>query len=180
MAVLKRLAPLLIAPLAWGAAPVPTEYEVKAAFLYNFGRFVEWPAAEAADTPAREPFVIGVLGEDQFDGLLERMLRGKTVRDRPVVVKHFARVTDLDGTDVLFVAPSQQARLEAALAAAAAKRPRTLTVGEGDDFTRRGGMIAFVVRDRKVRFEVNLAEAERSGLKISSELLKLAVLVRGD
>ena len=156
-------------------APSPTEYEVKAAFLYNFARFVEWPAAALHDPGA--PFVIAILGRDPFGPILDETVAGKTVAGRPIEVHRVPRVDDARDAQIVFVSPSERANVEAILKAL--ERPGVLTVGDTDGFAQRGGAINFVLQARKVRFEINPAAAEQAGLKMSSQLLKLATLVAG-
>jgi hypothetical protein len=165
------LVALLLAPARAaepGAPPVPpTEYEVKAAFLFNFAKFIEWPAATA-----HQEFVIGVLGEDPFGETLDRVLRGKSLGDRKIVLRRGATLEELGDVRVLFIASSEKARLGPIL-----KRVQdspTLTVGDTEDFVGRGGMVAFRVQDDVVRFDVNLEPLGRAGLKMSSQLIRVA------
>jgi hypothetical protein len=150
----------------WGKRP--KEHEVKAAFLYNFAKFVKWP-----DNDPRSPtFVIAVLGEDPFGSVLDRTVAGKTVLGRSVEVK---RLQNLDATEpihILFVGESEKKHLPEIW-----KRlegTSVLTVGEMDSFAERGGMIAFKVREDVVQFEINLGSVERARLKMSSQLIRLA------
>lgn len=153
---------------AWAGAA--EEYAVKAAFLYNFGRFVEWPAK--ADLDPSRPFVIAVVGSDPFGGALDG-LEGKTVQGRKVSVKRFPGSNAPEGCDVLFVSASERDQLAGLLAAA--HRRNTLTVGDLPGFTRRGGVVEFVKVDDKVRFKINAGAAAQAGLRMSSQLLKLAM-----
>ncbi len=145
------------------------EQEVKAAFLYNFGKYVRWPKSEPA--PDR-PFVIAILGTDPFGASLDDIVRGNRIDNRPVVVRRVSRPSDLDGCEVLYVSPSEEARLDSILAAAA-KAPM-LTVSDMPRFVERGGMIGLVVANRRVQFEVNAEAAERAGLVLGSQLMRLA------
>lgn len=156
-------------------ALAPTEYEVKAAFLYNFARFVEWPAETFRD--AGQPFVVAVLGRDPFGPVLDQTLSGKTVLGRRIEVKRGDRVEDVRGAHIVFVSASERARVPSILKSL--KGQGVLTVGDMDGFAERGGTINFVLRGNKVRFEINPANAEESRLRMSSQLLKLATLVRG-
>jgi len=162
------------APVRPVAAP-PTEYEVKAAFLYNFARFVEWPP-EAFRDPA-DPFVIAVLGRDPFGPVLDETMAGKTVAGRRIEVRRATRVEDVRDAQMVFISSSERANMPAILKAL--DRPGVLTVGESDGFAERGGAINFVLQARKVRFQINPARAEEARLKMSSQLLKLATLVSG-
>lgn len=177
LAALKKV-PLLfaiaLAASAPAAAPSPAEYEVKAAFLFNFAKFVEWPEQSFPDPSA--PFRVCLLGDSPFTPQLERVLKDKTVHDRPLSVKRIQHAAEAAGCQMLFVAPSEGARLDAVLAAV--KDAPVLTVGDVERFAQRGGMIGFTLESQKVRFNINPAPASASGLKISSQLLKLAKIVQ--
>jgi hypothetical protein len=151
--------------------PPPTEYEVKAAFLYNFARFVEWPP----DRLRAEPFVIAVLGHDPFGPVLDETVSGKMVAGRPIQVKRASRVDEVRDAQIVFVSASENKDLPAILKAL--DKPGVLTVGDVDGFAERGGAINVTVQSRRVRFEINPTQAEQAHLKMSSQLLKLATLV---
>jgi hypothetical protein len=161
-------------PAAAAAGPaVAGEYEVKAAFLYNFARFVEWPPQAI---PSGRPLVIAVLGQDPFGSTLDAVLQGRTIRDHPLAVRRVARVEEADGAHVLFISRSEGddvARILRRL-----EGSPVLTVGEEADFARQGGVVRFRVDEDRVGFEINVDSAERAGLKMSSQLLKLARIVR--
>jgi len=157
------------------AAGALTEYEVKAGFLYHVGWFVEWPATTVQD---RAPtFIIGVLGTHPFGGVLDDVMRGKTIRERPVVIKYYQRVEEAVSSHVLFISASEEPRLPAILAVL--ERTPVLTVSDLERFTEGGGMIALRLVDRKVHFDINMDATERAGLKLSSQLLRLAKVVHG-
>jgi hypothetical protein len=148
------------------------EYRVKAAFLLNFCQFVFWPdrlPGEKTD----EPLFLCVIGENPFKSNLET-IAGKRVRGRPLVVKFASSVDTIGLCHLLFVGKSNPKELAAILEKV--KTKPILTVGEMEDFARQGGMISFVEIDNKIRFEVNPKSAESAGLKISSQLLKLAII----
>ena len=149
-----------------------SEYAVKAAFLYHFAKFVEWPASSFPDNDT--DVAICVLGEDPFGSSLEAM-RGKTVGARKVAVKQIEGIEAIKSCHILFVSESEAKTLEPILGAAQAAR--VLTVSDMRLFFRSGGMIALFSEKDKVRFSINAAAAERAGLKISSHLLKLAVMI---
>jgi hypothetical protein len=162
---------------AVGSAPmraeVSREYQLKAAFLYNFAKFVEWPAArfEGADAP----IVIGVMVDNPFEDELEKAINGRQAGGRSLVVRRVTSGEEARGVHLLFVPAAQEARFAEwteSLAGAA-----VLTVGESGEFSGRGGVIAFVREADKVRFAVNLEAADAHRLKISAQLLKLAVAV---
>jgi hypothetical protein len=152
----------------------PTDYEVKAAYLYNFGRFVEWPA-KAAEAQT-DSFAICVLGQDPFGPVLNTALSKETIAGKSVVVKRLPAPDATMNCRVLFISSSEDNRLKQILISLGGAS--VLTVSDLPQFTRRGGMVQFVIEGSRVRFEVNLATAERAGLTLSSELLKVATNVR--
>ena len=152
----------------------PTEYEVQAAYLANFGRFVEWPVRAGAGE--RDPFYICVLGQDPFGPLLDAALKGEAIGGAPMVAKRVAGVADAANCRIVYVNPSKDTPLRPLLAALAGSN--VLTVGDVFDFTIQGGMIQFVLDGNRVRFEINLAAARQARLNLSSQLLKVAVAVR--
>jgi len=154
---------------ALGDAPPTKEYEVKAAFLFNFTKFVTWSDEETAD--AGKPFVIAVIGDDPFGEALT-VLESKTAQGRPIVVQRVSGVASLKNCRMLFVSSSVGDRLPSILRAAHARN--ILTVGDMDRFARRGGVIGLVLAGDRVGFEVNTESARQAGLTISSKLLSLA------
>lgn len=154
------------------AADLPAlEYQVKAAFLLNFARFIEWPETSFAGPHAS--FAICILGDDPFGPALTQIVTGETVGRRNLVVHRIRRLPEPNSCHVLYIHPAEKdiAKTLAGLG------PGILTVGEGAPFLRDGGMIAFVVEDRRVRFDVNRRAAEGASLKISARLLAVARLV---
>ena len=149
----------------------PTEYQLKAAFLFNFAKFVEWPpAAFASKTNA---IVIGILGQNPFHDDLAQTVRNKTVDNRPLVVKEVLSAAEATNCHILFVSTSEKEKLPDILKAL--KGSSVLTVGEMDHFTESGGMINFVIKENKIRFQINSDQAAKAGLKISSKLMSLAL-----
>jgi hypothetical protein len=165
-------------PVNAAGADVPAgptrEYEIKAAFLYNFTKFIEWPAHSFADAGA--PIVIGVLGDSPCTEALERLVKDRKVNGRTIVVKRIASGEEAKATHVLFVGSAQEAQF-AGLQPTIELLP-ILTVGESAGFPILGGAIEFVPQGDKVRFEINIDVAEHAGLKISAQLQKLATVVR--
>jgi hypothetical protein len=150
------------------------EYRIKAAFLCNFTRFIDWPSGSFPD--AASPIVIGVIGADPFGGELANVLRGRRVHGRPLVARTIGADEDARSVHLLFVgvsAPEGRARLLQTL-----QRYPVTTVGESPEFAKEGGIITFVIKGDKVRFEINAAAAERAGIRISAHLEKLATVVR--
>ena len=158
------------------SASTPLEYEVKAAFLFRFAQFVEWPA-DTFKEPS-EPFTYCTVGDDPFRGALERTLNGKTIGQRPLRVEHLSGAGKIGECQVLFVGGAgDKKRVEETLQSASSQP--ILTVGEADRFVESGGAIGFCTEDNKIRFEVNLDAAGKAGLKISAKLLALAKTVLG-
>jgi len=149
--------------------PVPGEYELKAAFLYNFAKFVEWPAGSFADE--RSPFSICVLGDNPFGSAFDPIL-AKTVNGRPITVRVIDDVAASGGCHLLFVSASEQAHVDAVIGALGTRN--VLTASDMKKFSQAGGMISFVTVENKIRFEINVRAASRARIKISSQLLKLA------
>jgi hypothetical protein len=149
--------------------PVSKEYQIKAAFLYNFTKFVEWSPERFAG-PA-EPIVIGVLGENPFGDELENIVRTRKVNGRSIVVAHFATVSSATGAHILYVS-ARDAGLAAELAGAAPNGVLTVSEAGGAAAT-----VTFTTVGDKVRFEIDIAAAERAGLKVSAQLQKLALAV---
>lgn len=155
---------------AQSPSATPTEYEVKAAFLYNFGKFVHWPTA-----PDDTRFVITVLGRDPFGSVLDDTLRDKSIDGRPVAVRRVSSADDVEPSQILFISDSERERLPDILERIGTRA--ILTVGETSQFSDQGGAIRFMVEGDRVRLEINVAAAERSGLKVSSDLLRIARVV---
>ena len=149
------------------------EYRVKAAYLYNFAVFVTWPDEDGASL---DPIVVGVLGDDPFGELLDATLDGKLVRERPLEIRRYASLEELGQCDVLFVAADQSATVDRILEQVGSRA--VLTISELDGIARRGGVVTLYRESDRIRFRVNIASAERAGLKVSSRLLKLAEVVR--
>jgi len=149
------------------------EPEVEAAFLFNFAQFVEWPP-EAFPSP-QSPIVIGVLGDDPFGGVLDDLIKGEVVRNRPLVVERFRRVDDIKTCHILFISRSER-RQYARILSALDGRP-ILTVGETEDFGASGGVIRFMTDQNHIRLRINVGIAKSTGLSISSNLLRPAEVV---
>jgi hypothetical protein len=147
-----------------------TEYQIKAAFLYNFAKFVKWPSPTFAEPDS--PIVIGVLGENVFGGDLEQTIRDKTFNNHPFQVKQFHSVTEATNCQILFISASEQEHLPKILSGL--QGTSVLTVSEMDHFIEAGGMINFVIEEKRVHFQINNEAAQKAGLTISSKLLSLA------
>jgi hypothetical protein len=151
------------------AGPSP-EYQIKAVFLFNLAQFVEWPARAFAEPGA--PLVIGVLGEDPFGSYLDETLHGETVRNRPLVLQRYRRLSEIRVCHVLFISRSETDRLEQIFATLRGRN--VLTVGDAEDFITRGGMIRLVTENNKIRIRINADAVRAASLSISSKLLRLA------
>ena len=171
---------LLVAALLLGAFPVSaqqqaTEVAVKAALLYRFASYVEWPA-EVLGAPG-SPFVICVTGSDEVATELEQLVKGRTIANRPVTVRRLKEGEGVSGAHVLFVGGSDPGRIRAAARVA---RPRSvLVVSDAAGGLEAGSVINFVPADDRVGFEVSMEAAERSNLKVSSRMLGVARRVVG-
>jgi hypothetical protein len=162
-----------------GARPVAAQTvqasvsEVQAVFLFNFAQFVDWPAEAFPDPHA--PLVIGILGKDPFGSYMDETVRGETVRGRTFRVDRYRRVEEVRECQILFISRSETKHLDSILAALKGKP--ILTVSNGDDFDRGGGMIRFILDKSKIRLSVDLEAAQAAKLTFSSKLLRSAEIV---
>lgn len=150
------------------------EYQVKAAFLYNFTQFTDWPPSAFSATNA--PFVIGIVGEDPFGKTMDAVVSGEVVRGRPLVVKRLRADEDLRSCHVLFISRSEQERLTTVLSQL--KGSSVLTVSDINGFAQEGGMVNLLMVQKAVKLEINQAVAEEAGLQISAKLLNLARIAK--
>jgi hypothetical protein len=173
--ILVLLAPtFLFSTTVDAQASKPSAGQVQAAYLYNFGKFIKWPADVTANQGGS--FNICVLEQDPFGDTLKSNLIGESVDGKPVVVKRLAHAQDAAGCHILFISSAQGKGLPGILAAL--DDSSVLTVSDMPDFSKRGGMIQFILDGNRVRFEINLGSAEKSHLVLASELLKVAAVVR--
>jgi hypothetical protein len=149
----------------------PSEHDVKAAYLLNYGRYVKWPADNDST------FDICVIGRDPIAAQLDRTVAGESVGGRNVVVKHVNSAREAAHCAILFISSSEQGRASAMLEDV--RNKPVLTVGEAHDFLERGGIIQFELQQDRVRFAVNRDAAREAGLTLSSDLLKVATRVEG-
>lgn len=152
----------------------PTEFQVKAAYLYNFGKFVRWQASTASAT---DSFEICVIGKNPFGSALEGTVAGEKIDGKTLIARNISNPQEASRCRILFISESEEGHLKSILGIA--KQFGELTVSDIPDFAERGGMIEFLSQDGKIRFEVNLTPAREAGLTVSSELLKVAVKVIG-
>lgn len=150
-----------------------SEYQVKAVFLLNFAQFVDWPPEAFPDSET--PFVIGILGDDPFEGFLDQTVRGERVRARGFQVRRYHSVDEITTCHILFLRGHSSDRLGEILANLRA-RP-ILTVSDADRFAERGGMIRFVNDRNRIRLQINPVAAEAAHLTISSKLLRVAEVI---
>jgi hypothetical protein len=167
------LASLLLGVRADAQSPMG-ESQVKAMFVYNFLKFVEWPVE--APLGAKEPFVVVIIGEGTTADATRHFLESKAVGERPVVVRRGRWDQSLSGVRAAFVVERDARKLRHIFDRAA--EAGVLTIGEGESFATNGGVIALLVEDRKVRFDVDTTAAQLAGLRISSKLLALTRAVR--
>lgn len=157
----------------------PTEYQLKAAFLLNFAKFIDWPDESFADS--QSPFIICVIGRDPFGSVLDGYLSGKTIAERGVEVDRFPTSGPLvvaRRCQIAFVSSSEQPRFRGVIESF--QRQSILLVGDADGFTAAGGAIEFVLEEQHIHFAINPGAVERANLKISSKLLSLAEIVHDD
>jgi hypothetical protein len=146
----------------------PSEYDVKAAFLLNFMKFVDWPSTAFAD--ADSPIAICILGKDPFGRTMDELAKGESVNGRKLIVRKLAEPPPSKTCQMVFVhGPGKEAAKTIG-----AMGKGVLTVGEGEEFVREGGIIAFVMENRRVRFDINSSAAEGAGLTLSSKLMTVA------
>jgi hypothetical protein len=165
---------LLAVPITYAQNPKPTDYEVKAAYLYNFGRFVEWPAQ--VTTTRTDSFTICILGEDPFGRSLDVTLAGERIGNQKVAARRITSPRDSVDCRILFISSSEAKRLNKIIEAL--DKSAILTVSDIPQFSQGRGMIQFVLEGNRIRFEVNLTATQSAGLTLSSELLKVATVVR--
>ena len=152
----------------------PSEYQVKAKFLYNFARFVTWPPGRFADK--NTPITIAIIGNDPFGIDIDKTVEGKRIHGRGIEIRHSQNIDTLEFCHILYIGVDEKTQLKKVLTQV--KDRSILTVGESAEFLQAGGIINFVLRDNKVRFEINLEMARRSRIWISAQLLKLASLYK--
>jgi len=186
--ILRRLGILIVAlsvSLSWAPdafaqardSSDSSEYLIKAGFIFNFAKFVEWPATAFAQPDS--PIVIGILGMDPFGTIIDQIVQDKKIGARGFVVKRLKwgnDIKELRDCKILFVSASEKAHIDEVVQIV--KGQPILTVGETPGFAERGGIIRFTVEDNRVRFEINVEAAHQAELTISSRLLTLARIVQ--
>lgn len=155
--------------LLYGQKPAP-EYQVKAAFLYNFTRFIDWPTT-AFRSPG-SPFVIGIIGDDPFGGYITSIVKDEKVGTHPITLQRYQNIQEVTNCHLLFINTPATGRVKDIVSAIG--RRSILTVSDMDNFTKYGGMVRFYKENNKIRFEVNVASSKSAQLEISSKLLTVA------
>jgi hypothetical protein len=167
--IIAAAALLLMAPLQV-ATSSQSEYALKAVFVYNFCRFIDWP--DSAFASPSEPLIIGIIGDDPFGSLLNEAVEGEKYHNRPIRIDHFRTPADIKRCHLLFVSHVGAGRLDPILAAVAGKN--VVTVSETEDFLNRGGMITLTTEQNRVRLRINPAALQAANLAVSSKLLRVA------
>ena len=155
-------------------AQAPGEYQVKAAFLYKFTKFVDWPQEPGGDAPGS--LVICVVGDDPFGDTLDKVVEGKSVNGQSIIVRRMKSIQNAQACRIAFISSSEKARFRLLLDFL--KGSSVLTVGDTEGFAEMGGVINFTMEEDHVRFEINVDAAKRARLNISAKLLGLAKIVR--
>jgi hypothetical protein len=169
------LAMLICGPNVSAESLQSKEYFIKAAFLYNFIKFVDWPSESFKNDAA--PINLCILGDDPFGEALGT-IRNKRVKGRRLLIKHVRRVEQIEGAHLLFISTSEKGRVKQILGSL--RGAPVLTISEMEGFGQNGGIINFITVDNKIQFEINSEKAQQHKLKISSQLLKLARIVRSE
>ena len=151
------------------------EYQLKAAFIYNFTRFVEWPSDSFGSE--NSPLIIGVLGEDPFGTYIDELVKGEKIEGHPIIVHRFRNIKDLKNCHILFIHSDQAARIKESIAALSSRG--ILTVSDAGNFMKWGGVVQFFIEHNKLRLQINAASAKNTRLIISSKLLSLAKIYGG-
>ncbi|MEO8795217.1 MAG: YfiR family protein, partial [Daejeonella sp.] len=152
------------------------EYQVKAAFIYNFTRFIDWPAE--TNTGSAGPFIIKIWGDDQFSTYINDLVKGEKLGGRAIIVQRIDNVKEINQCNILFVSASRAADVKDLLPEL--NRKRILTVSDAANFARWGGIIRFFKEGNNLRLQINIDEAKASRLNISSKLLSLSKIYRAN
>jgi hypothetical protein len=163
------------APSARAQASPPSEYQIKAAFLFNFAKFIDWPPGSFASPQA--PFSICILGKDPFGRSIDDALQGKSIGEHAVIIQRVKEAGDARHCQIVFAGGSESRNVGEILERV--RGANVLLVGEADGFAASGGTIQFTLEENHVRFLINIDAADRGGLKFSSKLLALAKIVHG-
>lgn len=173
---LSLLALLFFETIARAQQARPNQYQVEAAYLYNFGKFIS--LAPDIASIKEDQFRICVIGKDPIDSVLDAVLAGETINGVPAIAQRIAKTDEVASCRILYISASEESRLDAILGTIG--RTGVLTVSAIRDFSRRGGMIEFVREGNKIRFSIDLKPIADGGLSVSSDLLRVALTVRGN
>lgn len=165
---------LFIFSLAAPAQDAPREYQIKAAFLYNFAQFTEWPKDAFAGT--NDPIVIGVLGTNPFGTFLDQTVKGEIIRGRPLIIEHYKSVEEIKTCHILYIGHSEWRRLEQVVRRLKGKP--ILTVSDSPNAADEGVDIGFVTEHNRIKLQINLEAIKSTALVVSSKLLRLAQIVK--
>jgi hypothetical protein len=149
-------------------------YEIKAAFIYNFAQFTQWPESAFASSDA--PFVLAFIGDSSLGPVLDQVLQGKSIAGHPIVLKHLDSTSQISGCHLLFIPESEESHLDD-IFNVIGNQP-ILTVGETTKFMQAGGIIRFFIADGRIRFEIDPDAADKAALRLSSRLMSLATIFK--
>jgi hypothetical protein len=161
---------LLTAQPFYAQTKTPAEFQVKAAFLFNFTRFIEWP--ETAFSSSGAPFVIGIIGKDPYGAYLDEIVKGEKIADHPIIIKHFSKISEIQNCQILFISATESLRMKEILSTVSGRS--ILSVGDTDNFVKSGGIVRLFTEQNRIRLEINNESVKASGLSISSKLLSVA------
>jgi hypothetical protein len=147
-----------------------SEYQTKAAQIYSFTKFIDWPAKKFPNSAS--PFIIGVWGSDDMTQFLREAFQTRRIKDRPVEIRHLTNKAELPPCHLVFVSRSERDRLGPILYEM--RHENILSVGESENFLKSGGVINFLFVDGEIRFQINMSAASRESLKVSSKLLPIS------
>ncbi|MFO7892060.1 MAG: YfiR family protein [bacterium] len=151
----------------------PSEYQVKAKYLYNFTRFVDWP--DQTFSHPDSPFIIGILGEDPFGIDLDKTVEGKKIKNRNFIIKRFKKFNDLKYCHILYIGIDDHGKRKKIIKKLSDRN--ILTVSDKKNFAQNGGIINFIIKDKKIRFQINFQAAQESNIQISSKILRQADII---
>jgi hypothetical protein len=152
------------------AQDLPDEEQVKAVFIFNFTKFIDWPAS--AFSAPESPFIIGVVGKQSISSYLQEAIAGEYAAGRTIMIKHYSSPKDIRNCHILYIGSEDPEKVKSILATT--QNQNILTVGDSPNFLRWGGMVRFFTEKGKIRLEINSDAARSSGIRISSKLLSVA------
>lgn len=159
-----------------GQSKATTEYQLKAAFIYNFTRFIDWPpdAFNSADAP----FIIGILGKDPLGTYLDDLVKDEKLDNHTITVQRFSDLKEINQCNILFIPAEEATKINKQIPSI--NRRGILTVSDISDFSKWGGVIRFFKEENKLRLQINLTEAKAGQLTISSKLLSISSIYRAE